>query len=138
MRRLLGQAVCAASLAACALSLAACGKSDEEQAQDVVRRFVEATREGDAEAICDDLVTEEFRRRTTGVTGSDAREACERQLGAQRGLDIRVAAIEQTEVRGDEARVTVLLGAQGRTRPQVFNLRREDGDYRVTGALGGD
>ncbi len=124
----------AAPLAVLAL-LAACGgggNSDEENVEQVVRDFAEATRESDGDRFCKEIITREFLEKTTGAKGDRAEEQCAKQIDALKGADIEIVDIKSTKVNGDKATVTAELKQQGQTGQQTFNLQREDGDFRLT------
>jgi Domain of unknown function (DUF4878) len=120
-----------------AVALAACGGDDEEDAEQAVRDFVTATSKRDADKLCDELLTEEFIEQATGATGDRARDACKQQLKATRGLRIELRSIRKTEVKDDEATVTAIVTVQGQDQPRRFQLKKEDGDWRLAGGTGG-
>ena len=120
----------------CVLALlAGCGggEDDEAQAEQTVRDFVTATREGDAGAFCEDLVTQEFLEQASGATGDQASESCKRQFKSLTGIEVRLVRIVRTKVDGDSARVTAVLGRGGQNLPQTFRLKKEDGDWKLAG-----
>ena len=115
--------------------LAGCGgggNSDEENVEQVVRDFAEATRESDGDRFCKEIITREFLEKTTGAKGDRAEEQCAKQIDALKGADIEIVDIKSTKVNGDKATVTAELKQQGQTGQQTFNLQREDGDFRLT------
>ncbi len=117
------------------LAFAACGggdESDEEQAQQVVHDFAEATSESDGERFCSELITREFLEQTTGAKGDKAEEQCAKQIDAIQGANIKVIKITKTEIDGDNATVTAELEQAGRKGEQVFRLQKEDGEFRLT------
>jgi uncharacterized lipoprotein len=115
--------------------LAGCGGDDKKDAEQTVRDFVTAVREQDADTFCDDLVTEEFLGQFSGATGDKARESCKRELKSVTGLqDIKLVKVRSTKVDGDEAAVTAVIERQGRRLPQVYRLKKEDGDWKLAGA----
>jgi ketosteroid isomerase-like protein len=124
-------------LAGAVAVLAACGGDDREDVEQTVRDFVQATRERDAEAFCEDLVTQEFLEQSTGATGDNATEACRKQFSRLRSLSVDLVRITSTEVDGDTARVRAVLRTQGQVQDQVLRLEKEDGDWRLTGNPGG-
>ena len=116
------------------LVFAACGGgNDKEDAEDVVREVTEATSDSDGEKFCD-LVTEQLLEQTTGAEGDKAKDACKKQIDARKKSRLKVTKITKTEIDGDRATVTAELEMSGRRRPQVFNLKKEDGDFKLTGA----
>ena len=123
-------------LAACValLALAACGGgSDKEDAEGVVRGIAEATNDSDGDKFCG-LVTEQFLEQTTGAKGDKAKDACKKQIDSLKNTPLKVNKITKTEVKGDEATVTAELESRGQKRPQVFNLRKEDGEFKLASA----
>jgi hypothetical protein len=122
------------------LAIAACGQSDSDKrkgAEQVVRDFVRATNSHDADAICGRLLTQEFLERTTGGMGEGAQRACRSQLHGVRGLEIRLVRMGSVRLHGDRATVRAVLVAQGRPGERVFDVVREDGDWKLAGARGG-
>jgi hypothetical protein len=112
-----------------------CGGSDDtEEAEQTVRDFVTATRERDAEAFCDELVTQEFLEQTIGATGDRASASCKREFRALTGLRVRLVRIVKTEVDGERADVTAVLERQGQRINQTLRLKKEDGDWKLAGA----
>ena len=129
--------IAAAFAAALALlAVAACGGDEKQEVEATVREFVRATNERDAEAFCEDLVTQEFLEQTTGATGDGAADACREQFSRLKGLKVDLVRIRSTTVEGDRARVRAELSTQGRTQDQVLRLEKEDGDWRLTGNSG--
>jgi ketosteroid isomerase-like protein len=115
--------------------LAGCGGDDKKDAEQTVRDFVTALREGDADTFCDDLLTDDFLGQVTGATGDNAKESCKRELKNVTGLeDVRLVKVESTKVDGDEAAVTAIIERQGRRDTQVYRLKKEDGDWKLSGA----
>ena len=116
--------------------LAGCGGDDKKDAEQTVRDFVKAVNERDADTYCDELITEEFREKSTFATGDNASESCKRQLRAITGLRIRLARIVKTRVNGDRARVTVVLERSGQRIRQELMLEKEDGSWKLAGGAG--
>jgi hypothetical protein len=115
--------------------LAGCGGDDKKDAEQTVRDFVTALRERDADTFCDDLVTKEFLGQFSGATGDKAKESCKRELRSVTGLeDVKLVRVESTKVEGDEATVTAVIERQGQSQPQVYRLKKEDGDWKLSGA----
>jgi ketosteroid isomerase-like protein len=113
------------------------GDDDKQQAEQTVRDFVKAVNTRDADSYCDDLITKEFREKTTFATGDRASESCKREFGAIRGLHIRLVRIVGTKVDGDKATVTAVLGRSGQELKQQLKLRKEDGDWKLAGGAEG-
>ena len=115
--------------------IAGCGGDDKNDAEQTVRDFVTALRERDADTFCDDLVTEEFLGQFSGATGDKAKESCKRELGNLTGLEkVRLVKVESTKVDGDDAAVTAVIERQGQRLRQVYRLKKEDGDWKLSGA----
>jgi hypothetical protein len=126
----------AAVICLLALAVAGCGGSeadDEKDAQQTVRDFVKAVNERDADAYCDELITEEFREKTTFATGDKASESCKRTLKAIRGLHIELVRIVNTKVDGDTATVTAVLRRPGGQVRQRLQLEKDGGDWKLSG-----
>ncbi len=109
------------------------GGNDREDAETVVREVTEATSESDGEKFCG-LITERLLEQSTGATGDEAKDSCEKQIDARKTTKLKVTKITKTEINGGEATVTAEIESNGRKRPQVFNLKKEDGDFRLAGA----
>ena len=120
----------------CVLALlAGCGGDDNEDAEQTVKDFVTALRERDADTFCDDLVTKDFLGQFSGATGDKAKESCKRELKSVTGLeDVKLVKIQSTKVDGDEAAVTAVIQRQGQRQKQVYRLKKEDGDWKLSGA----
>ena len=116
--------------------LSGCGGDDRADAEQTVRDFVKAVNERDADTYCDELITEEFREKSTFATGDSASESCKRQLKAIRGLRIRLVRIVKTEVDGDSATVKATLRRPGRQTTQTLLLEKDDGDWKLAGGAG--
>ena len=116
------------------LALGACGGgSDKEDAEQTVRDIASATSDSDGDKFCG-LVTDEFLEQTTGAKGDKAKDACKKQIDSLKNADLKVNKITKTEVDGDNATVTAELESSGQKRPQVFKLKKEDGDYKLASA----
>jgi hypothetical protein len=120
----------------CVLALlAGCGGDDQKHAEQTVKDFVTALRERDADTFCDDLVTEDFLGQFSGATGDKAKESCKRELKSVTGLeDVKLVKIQSTKVDGDEAAVTAVIERQGMRQKQLYRLKKEDGDWKLSGA----
>jgi predicted PilT family ATPase len=120
----------------CVLALlAGCGGDDKKDAEQTVRDFVTALRERDADTFCEDLVTDEFLGQFSGATGDQARESCKRELKSVTGLqDVKLVKIQSTKVDGEEAAVTAVIARQGQRQKQVYRLKKDDGDWKLSGA----
>ena len=124
----------ALALICLAALLAGCGGgNDKKDAEQTVRAFVTAVNERDADAYCDDLITEEFREKSTFATGDRASESCKRQLKAIRGLHIELVRIVKTKVDGDKATVTAVLRRPGGQIEQRLQLEKDGGDWKLSG-----
>ncbi len=115
--------------------VAGCGGGDDAgDAEQTVRDFVTAVNERDADTYCDELITEEFREKTTFATGDEAAESCKRQFKTITGVNIELVRIVRTKVDGDEATVTAVLRRQGQRDRRVYELERDGGDWKLSGA----
>ena len=115
--------------------LVGCGGDDKKDAEQTVRDFVTALQERDADTFCDDLVTQEFLGEFSGATGDQAKESCKRELNSLTGLEkVRLVKIESAKVSGDDAAVTAVIERQGQRLEQVYRLKKEDGDWKLSGA----
>jgi ketosteroid isomerase-like protein len=127
---------CTLLLAVALVALAACGGDEKGEVEQTVRDFVEATNQRDEEAFCEDLVTQEFLEQSTGATGDQATESCREQFGRLKGLKVELVRIRSTKVDGDSAQVRAELKTQGQAQDQLLRLKKEDGDWRLTGNPG--
>jgi ketosteroid isomerase-like protein len=116
--------------------LAGCGGDDKKDAEQTVRDFVTAVNERDADAYCDDLITEEFREKSTFATGDKASESCKRTLKAIKGLHIELVRIVSTKVDGDKATTTVVFRRSGQQIRQQVQLEKDGGDWKIAGGTG--
>ena len=116
--------------------LAGCGGGDDKQEADqTVRDFVTALQKRDADTFCDDLVTKDFLGEFSGATGDQATESCKRELNSLTSLDkVRLVKVESTKVSGDDATVTAVIERQDQRLKQVYRLKKEDGDWKLSGA----
>ena len=122
-----------------ALLVAGCGGGDDDKAQveQTVHDFVKAVNTHDGDTYCDDLITKEFREKTTFATGDRASESCKREFEAIRGLHLRLEKIVSTKVDGDTATTTVRIGRAGSVTRQQIQLKKDDGDWKIAGGTGG-
>ena len=117
-----------------AVALGACGGgSDKEDAEKTVRDIAAATTDSDGDKFCD-LVTDKFLEQTTGAKGDKAKDACKQQIDSLKNADLKVTKIKKTTVDGDNATVEAELESSGQKRPQVFRLKKEDGDFKLASA----
>ena len=115
--------------------LAGCGGDDERDAEQTVRDFVTALQKRDADTFCDELVTEDFLGQFSGATGDKARESCKRELGNLSGVqNTKLVKVERTKVDGNDASVTAVIEREGQRFKQVYLLKKEDGDWKLSGA----
>ena len=122
----------AALLVPAALALPACGGGDDRDPERVVRDFVDATNDHDAAKLCDELLSPEFIAKTTGAKEGDT-DTCKKQLGAVRGLRLRLVEVRKTTVDGDSAKVLAVLRVDGARQPREFDLTKQDGDWKLAG-----
>jgi hypothetical protein len=127
----------AAAVVLAAVLLAGCGGNDRSDARNTVRKFVQAVNARDAGKLCDQLVTQTFVEDYTGVSGSGARMQCKRQLRAARGPHLQLLSVGRTEIRGDRASVDSEVATAGERHPQVFQLRKEGGRWRLSSGSAG-
>jgi ketosteroid isomerase-like protein len=112
--------------------LGACGGGDDSaEVKQTVRDFVKATNARDGDRLCDDLVTQDYLEKATGATGDKANDACKQQLDLITGLKLRLLALGEPKLDGDDAtvRATIAIGSQ-RT-PRRFELHKEDGGWKL-------
>ena len=124
-------------LALCVAGCGGGGGDDKAQAEQTVRDFVKAVNTRDADTYCDDLITKEFREKTTFATGDRASESCKREFKAIRGLHLRLDKFVGTKVDGDSATTTVRIGRAGSVTQQQIELEKDDGDWKIAGGAGG-
>ena len=124
-------------LLAAGLALAGCGGGESGSAEQTVRDFVKATNERDADRVCDELVSKEFVEQATLQTGSRAGEACKQQIRSLKRATFKLEKIEEVDVKGDTARVRATLEVQKQPQTQLFRLKKQDGDWRLTGGPAG-
>lgn len=113
------------------------GGDDKQEAEQTVRDFVKAVNTQDADAYCDELITKEFREKTTFATGDKASESCKREFRAIRGLHLQLERIVRTKVDGDRATITVRIGRLGSVTKQEIRLEKDGGDWKIAGGAGG-
>jgi hypothetical protein len=126
-------------ICALALALPACGGGDDDgdDAEQVVRDFVEATNARDGDTLCGELLTQEFKEKATGATGDRVDEVCKQQLELTKGFKLKLVSIDKTTVDGDTATVRTVLNVDGVQAPRVFRLAKEDGDWRLAAGSSG-
>src|SRR3979409_1443151 len=126
MRRLLTLILVASAF------LAACGGgNDQQQAGDTVKQFFAALQKRDLGKLCDRLLTKDLLERTTGATGDRAGQECRRQFKALKATDFKLVSVGRATVKGDNATVAATIERQGQSQPQIFRLKKEDGDWRL-------
>jgi ketosteroid isomerase-like protein len=119
-----------------AMLVAGCGGGggdDEQHVTETVQRFVKAVNTRDADTYCDDLITEQFREKSTFATGDKASESCKREMKAISGLHIKLVRVVNVKVDGDKATVTAVIGRSGQELKQQLKLEKEDGDWKLAG-----
>ena len=116
------------------LVLGACGGGDDkEDAEQTVRDIVGATSDSDGEKFCS-LVTKELREQVGASTGDKSEDGCKKVIDSQRKREVKVTKITKTEQDGDKVTVTAVLEDSGQQHPQVFELKKEDGELRLASA----
>jgi len=114
--------------------LAGCGGGDDKKdAEQTVRDFVTAVNERDADTYCDELITKEFREKSTFAKGDEATDSCKRQLKSIKGLHIELARIVSTKTDGDKATVVAVLRRPGGQVRQRLQLEKDGGDWKLSG-----
>jgi hypothetical protein len=118
-----------------AVVVAGCGGggNDEGDAKATVTQFFTAIEKRDSAKLCDDLLTKDFIEQSTGATGDRAGKECRSQFKSLRAANIKLAKVGKVKIDGDNATVAATVEAQGQTRPQVFRLKKEGGDWRLAG-----
>jgi hypothetical protein len=121
------------------LALAACGGADEDddadQVRQTVRDFVRAANQRDGDRLCGELITQEYKEKSTGAVGDAADRACRQQLELTVGLDLDLISVGRAEVKDDVAAVRAVIDTDGVQAPRSFRLEREDGRWKL--AAGG-
>jgi hypothetical protein len=126
MRRLLTLTlVAAACLCACG------GGNDKKDAGDTVKQFFTALQKRDAAKLCNRLLTKDFIEGTTGATGSEAHRECRSQFELLKSSDFKLVSVDKVTVNGDKASVETTIERSGQAQPQIFQLKKEDGDWRL-------
>lgn len=120
------------ALAALALVPGCGGGDDKQDAQQVVRDFVTAVNEKDGKTFCNEVATREYVEQVTAATGDGAIKQCESQIKQIRQPKYKLSKLVKTTVKGDRATVIAELEQQGRIRRQLFQLVKEDGEFRLT------
>jgi ketosteroid isomerase-like protein len=113
--------------------LAGCGGDDKKDAEQTVRDFVTAVNERDADAYCDDLITQAFLEKSTFAKGDQASESCKRTFKSLKGLHIKLVRIVKTEVDGDKATVVAVIRRPGGQIRQRLQLEKDGGDWKLSG-----
>jgi hypothetical protein len=124
---------------ALAATLAGCLGGDEEprpargaprDIARVVERLERATADRDFATVCDELFTAAARERAGA-------EDCERLTrSAAAGISRPRIELKSIEVGGGRARVRITTRAAGQAEvPEVLELRREGGEWRVEGLV---
>ena len=113
------------------MALSACGGGDDEsQARDTVRQFFTALQKRDAAKLCDDLLSKQFLKETTLGTG-DPKQECRRQFKDLKAPAFKLVRVGNVKVNGDDATVATVIERDNQAQPQVFRLKKEDGDWRL-------
>ena len=120
--------------------LASCGgggEDDPDEVRQVLRDFVEATNERDGDALCGELLTQEYKEGATGATGERADEACRQQLDVTTGLKLRLIRVGRVEIDGEQATARALIDTDGVEVPRLFRLELEDGKWKLAAGSSG-
>jgi hypothetical protein len=115
------------------MALAACGGDDDadDDARQVLEDFVAATNARDGDALCGELLTQDYLEKYTGATGDRAEEACKQQLEVISGLKLRLVSIDRVEVDGDRATLRATIATGGQRMKRRFELAKEDGEWKL-------
>jgi Domain of unknown function (DUF4878) len=113
------------------MALSACGGGDDEtQAKDTVRQFFTALQKRDAAKLCDHLLSKDFLKETTLGTG-DSKQECRRQFKQLKTPGFKLVRVGNVKVDGDDATVATVIERDNQAQPQVFRLKKEDGNWRL-------
>lgn len=122
-----------------AIAPLACGGDDAASPADAVRAYNTAVADGDGERACD-LLDDSAQRELRDSTQGQARGSCKQiiELAAafnddatkERLRDAKVAGSEQGD-RGS-ARFTSPAGFGGPDQAQTYELRKVDGEWKIT------
>lgn len=114
-----------------AMAVSACGGGDDEaQAKDTVRQFFTALQKRDSTKLCDRLLSKQFLEETTLGTG-DPKQECRRQFKDLKTPGFKLVRVGTVKVNGDDATVATVIERDNQAQPQVFRLKKEDGDWRL-------
>jgi ketosteroid isomerase-like protein len=123
--------VALAAMLTAVMALSACGGgNDETQARDTVRQFFTALRKRDTTKLCDELLSKDFLKETTLGTGDPKRE-CRRQFRQLKTPNFKLVRVGNVKVNGDDATVAAVIERDNQPQPQVFRLKKEDGNWRL-------
>jgi hypothetical protein len=122
--------------------LAGCGGNggaddDAGEVRQTIRDFVEATNDRDGDAMCGELLTQEYLEKSFLATGDRAEEACRQQLEATVDLELKLISVGEPKVDGDEARVRAVIDTDGVRAPRLFHLEQEDGRWKLADGTAG-
>jgi ketosteroid isomerase-like protein len=113
------------------VALSACGGgSDETQAKDTVRQFFTALQKRDAAKLCDHLLSKDFIKQTTLGT-DDPKQECRSQFKQLKTPGFKLVRVGNVKVNGDDATVATVIERDDQAQPQVFRLKKEDGNWRL-------
>lgn len=126
IRRALASAACAAALAGAA---AGCGKTDQQQAQEVVQQYVDARAAGDFDRVCE-LFSDGFKDEL-GVGENCAAVVGKQTPSAGGSTDFHVIDVRVRDERA-VADIDVLRDSDGASRIALV-LELVDGDWRIIG-----
>jgi len=121
-------------------AVAGCGGGDDDdpdEVRQVLRDFVEATNKRDGDALCGDLLTQDYKEGATGATGERADEACRQQLDVTTGLRLKLISLGKVQIDGDEATARAVIDTDGVEVPRLFTLEREDGKWKLAAGSSG-
>jgi ketosteroid isomerase-like protein len=120
-----------------ALALASCGGGDDQtQAKNTVKEFFAALHKRDGAKLCNHLLSKDFVETTTLASGDRAKEECKQQFKQLKGPLFKLVRVGKAEIKGDDARVATVIERENQPQPQVFRLKKEDGDWRLANPSG--
>jgi hypothetical protein len=113
------------------IGLSACGGGDDQaQVRDTVKQFFTALQKKDANKLCDRLLSKDFLKQTTLGTG-DPKKECRRQFKELKTTGFKLVRVGKVTLDGDRASVAAVIERDDQAQPQVFRLKKEDGDWRL-------
>jgi len=120
----------AALASGCAGSASSAGefKGEEKNVAEVVEKLQTAGETGDAETICDEVLSQELRDQIKEA-GSTCADELDKAIHDADDFDLEV---EDVTIDGDEATAKVRGRDRGEERVREFEFVRERGEWRAT------